>query len=136
MTTWSGDDVRRGRVVLDGFERDRERLRLAIHALDDKGNTIDSVAVDEEGAFRVDTRLLERATKFMIGPADAKPDVRRMFYMLPASELKKTLLADAELAIAGKIWHGWLSVRRCVSGNVRRCFPFLNVIDDLSLIHI
>jgi hypothetical protein len=131
MTAWSGDDVRRGRVVLDGFERDRERLRLAIHALDDKGNTIDSVAVDEEGVFRVDTRLLERATKFMIGPADAKPHVRRMFYMLPASELKKTLFADAELAIASKIWHGWLSVRRCVSGNVRRCFPFLSVIDDL-----
>lgn len=124
---------RSGRVVLHGLDPKAERVRLSVHALDDSGKVIVTVPVDDDGSFSVDERLLERATKFQVGPADAKPDARRMFYTLPASELKKTLLADAELAIAGKIWQGWLQVRRCVSGNVRRCFPFLNVIDDLLI---
>jgi hypothetical protein len=38
---------------------------------------------------------------------------------------------DPDVAIAGGIWRQWLFFRRCVSGNVRRCFPFLHVLDDI-----
>ena len=49
----------------------------------------------------------------------------------PAAEFRKMIQADPELAIAGRIWQPWLPFRRCVSGHVRRCFPFLHVLDDI-----
>jgi hypothetical protein len=42
---------RRGRILLDGLQEGQERPRLAIHALDDAGNVIKSVSVEEDGSF-------------------------------------------------------------------------------------
>jgi hypothetical protein len=49
-------------------------------------------------------------------------------------DFRKIIQDDLNLAIAGRIWQPWLVFRRCVSGNVRRCFPFLHVIDDILVI--
>jgi hypothetical protein len=122
---------RRGRILLDGLQEGQERPRLAIHALDDAGNVIKSVSVEEDGSFPIDATLLERAARIKIGPADAKPDERHTFFTLPGNEFRKMIRADPNLAIAGRIWQPWLFFWRCVSGSVRRCFPFLHVIDDI-----
>jgi len=122
---------RRGRIVLDGFAQGEEQPRLTIHALDDTGRVIASVPVDSDGSFPIESALPDRAERIMIGPADAKPEERRRFYSLAAADFRSMIGADAEVAIAGGIWRPWLPFRRCVSGHVRRCFPFLHVLDDI-----
>ena len=122
---------RRARIVLDGFEEGREQPRLTVHALDATGRVIASVPVESDGTFPLEPTLPDRVARIMIGPSGAKPDERRQFFSLPAAEFRKMIEADSELAIAGRIWQPWLPFRRCVSGNVRRCFPFLHVLDDL-----
>jgi hypothetical protein len=123
---------RRARIVLDGLPQGGERPRLVIHALDDTGQVIRSVPVEDDGTFPVDEALLsERAARIIIGPADAKPDERRKFFALPGGQFRETIQIDPDLAIAAQIWQRWHLFRRCVGGSVRRCFPFLHVIDDI-----
>ena len=121
---------RRLRVILDDFTMGKEIASLSVHAVDGDGRVIQSDQVSEDGTFSLDEGSAGKAAKLLIGPASAKPDARRTFYSLPASELKN-VLAAGEIAIAGKIWQPWFPIRRCVSGNVRRCFPFLDVLDGL-----
>jgi hypothetical protein len=123
---------RRARIVLDGLPQGGERPRLAVHALDDTGQVIRSVPVEDDGSFTVDEALLsERAARIIIGPADAKSDERRKFFSLPDTQFREMIRIDPVLAIAGQIWQQWHLLRRCVGGRVRRCFPFLHVIDDI-----
>jgi hypothetical protein len=123
---------RRARIVLDGLPEGGERPRLIVHALDDAGQVVRSVPVEDDGTFPLDAVLLsERAARIMIGPADARPDERRKFFTLPGAQFREMIRTDPDLAIAGGIWQQWLLFRRCVSGNVRRCFPFLHVLDDI-----
>jgi hypothetical protein len=131
MAQQSDKAPRRGRIVLDQFEADRERPRLALHAVDDTGGVIETVSVDEEGSFPVTGAFGEKAARVLIGPADASADARRTFYALPADEFRSLVKAGTEIAIAGRVWQRWFFFRRCVSGTVRRCFPFGFVIDDL-----
>ena len=120
----TNENVRRVRVVLDGFALDKEDAKLTVHALDGSGKILQSVPVGADGTFPFDERTVGRAAKLLIGPSGAKPDAPRTFYTIPASELKR-IIAEGEIAIGGKIWQPWFPIRRCVSGNVRRCFPFL-----------
>jgi hypothetical protein len=123
---------RRARIVLDGLPQGGERPRLAVHALDDTGQVIRSVPVEDDGSFTVDEALLsERAARIIIGPADAKSDERRKFFSLPDTQFREMIRIDPVLAIAGQIWQQWHLLRRCVGGRVRRCFPFLHAIDDI-----
>jgi hypothetical protein len=57
----------RARVVLDGVQQGGERPRLTIHAVDDAGQVIGSVPVEDDGTFPVDAVLSERAARIMIG---------------------------------------------------------------------
>lgn len=130
----TNESLRRVRIVLDGFKTDQGSRRLTAQALDASGKVIQSFPVGEDGIVLFDERIGERAAKLIIGPADAKPETQRLLYSLPASELKK-IITEGELAIAGKIWQPWFPIRRCVGGNVQRCFPFLDVIDSLLVNH-
>ncbi len=120
-----------GTIVLDTFEDGRERPRLAVHAVDANGKVIASTPVGDDGTFPIDSKAFSRADRILIGPADAKPEERRRFFALPAANAAAVLSADAELAIAGRIWQEWVRFRRCVSGRVRRCLPFQHVLDDI-----
>jgi hypothetical protein len=122
---------RRARIVLDGFPEGAPPPKLAIHALDEAGRVIATVAVAEDGSFSPEAVLTDKTDRVRIGPADVKPDQRRGLYTLPAADARRMLTADLELAIAGRIWQPWYPIRRCVGGNVRRCRPFLHVLDDL-----
>ncbi len=126
----TNENVRRLRVVLDGITPDKESGGLLVHVADSNGKIIQSVPVELDGTFPLDERTAGRAAKLQIGPAGAKPDAPRTFYTVPASELKR-IIAEGEIAIGGRVWQPWFPIRRCVSGNVRRCFPFLDVIDGL-----
>lgn len=126
----TNENMRRVRVVLDGFALEKEGVELTIHAADSSGKIIQSVPVGPDGTFPFDERVTGRAAKLLIGPSSEKPDAARTFYTIPASELKR-IIAEGEVAIGGKIWQPWFPIRRCVSGTVRRCFPFLDVIDGL-----
>ncbi len=65
---------RRGQLVLDRFEPDRDKPRLIIHVLDENGKVLDSVPVDEDGTFPLEATLSERAQRIIIGPSAATPD--------------------------------------------------------------
>jgi hypothetical protein len=119
------------RIVLDALEDGREPPRLAVHALDEAGKVIGSAPVAEDGTFPTDRILTQRAARVLVGPADAEPDDRKQFFVLPAPAFRKMIEADSEVAIASGIWQEWLTFRRCVSGHVRRCFPFPYVIDNI-----
>ena len=123
--------AQRGRIVLDGLAEGGERPPLAVHALDNTGKVLGSVAVGDDGSFPLEAASSERAERILIGPAEAKPDERRKFFALPGAEFRKSTGAGQELAIAAGIWQRWHRPRRCVSGHVRRCFPFPQVLDDL-----
>lgn len=131
MDRRSDTNPKRARIVLDGLDEGRAGPRLALHAFGDGDKLLGSVPVESDGTFPVDAALLEKAARVMVGPADADPAARRGFYTLPGDELRRLVRAEGELAIAGGVWRPWLPVRRCVSGRVRRCFPFLNVLDDI-----
>ncbi len=131
MSEKNDQPPRRGRLVLDSFQSGHDKPPLTIHVLDDNSKVLDSVAVDADGTFPLEAALSERARRIMIGPSAAKPDDRRMFFTLPASEFRNLISADPEIAIGSQIWQQWFPYRRCVSGKVRRCFPYLHVIDDL-----
>lgn len=122
---------RRGRLVLDGLEEGREQPRLSIYALDDAGALFETLDVAEDGSFPLSPELVKRAARALIGPAGAKLEERRQLFAVGREELRGLLESGGELAIAAGIWRKWLAIRRCVSGTVRRCFPFLHVIDDL-----
>jgi hypothetical protein len=123
---------RQGRIVLDGFEEGRERPPLVVYALDETGQVLRSMPVEDDGTFSIDETLMsERSVRIMIGPADAKLDERRKFFTLASTQFREMIRVDPDLAIAGGIWQQWLLLRRCVSGKVRRCFPFPHVIDDI-----
>ena len=126
----TNENVRRLRVVLDNFTLGKQIAELTVHALDDNNKVIQSWPVSEDGTFPFDERVAGRAAKMLIGPASAKPEARRTFFSLPAADLKR-IIAEGEVAIGGRIWQPWFPLLRCVSGNVRRCFPFLDVIDGL-----
>lgn len=130
----TNENVRRLRVVLDGFTADQESGELSVHLADSTGKIFQSVAIAPDGTFPLDERLAGRAARLLVGPANAKTDAPRTFYTVPASELKR-IIAEGEIAIGGRIWQPWFPIRRCVSGNVRRCFPFLDVIDGLLVDH-
>ena len=49
---------RRGRIVLDGLAEGGERPHLVLHALDDAGQVIRSVTVEDDGTFPLDAALL------------------------------------------------------------------------------
>ena len=120
-----------GRILLDGFEEGRERPSLTIHVLDDAGKTLTSVPVERDGTFPLEAVKSERAARIMIGPSDAKVEERRKFYTVPGETVRRAIEVNPELAIGGRVWQPWLGFTRCVSGNVRRCFPFPHVIDDI-----
>lgn len=129
----TNENAKRLRIVLDGSTPEHKLPGLVVHALDADGKVIESTALREDGTLPVNDRIT-RAAKLLIGPADAKPEMRRTFYALGADQLKRAIV-DGEIAIAGKFWQPWFPIRRCVSGNVRRCFPFLDVIDGLLVDH-
>jgi hypothetical protein len=120
----------RTRIVLDGFEQDRERPPLAVHIVDQGGKVVSSQPASD-GSFAIDPALSRKAVRVMVGPADADPDDRRRFFALPGDAFRKMVEAGSDLAIASGIWQSWFPFRRCVSGKVRRCFPFLHVLDDI-----
>jgi hypothetical protein len=113
----------RPRIVLDGFQEGAAPPKLAIHAIDEAGRVIATVAVSEDGSFSPEAVLTDKTDRIRIGPADIKPDQRRGLYTLPAADARRMLAADSELAIAGRVWQPWYPIRRCVGGNVRRCRP-------------
>lgn len=121
------------RIVLDGGSAEQKLSGIAVYALDGEGKTIDSAPARDDGTVAIGDRF-SRAAKLLIGPAEPKTERRRGFYMLTAEDLKRAI-AEGEIAIAGKIWQPWFPIRRCVSGAVRRCFPFLDVIDSLLVDH-
>src|SRR5262245_24547149 len=124
------DSPSRARIVLDGFPEGKQGPRLAIHALDAAGKVIGSIKVEADGSFPIDENLSEKAARIIIGPADAKPEDRRTFYSIAGAQFRDTIQVDRELALGGQIWQPWFPFRRCVSGKVRRCFPWLHVLAD------
>ncbi|HSQ14646.1 MAG TPA: hypothetical protein VLM90_16590, partial [Candidatus Deferrimicrobium sp.] len=129
----TNENVKRLRIILDGSTAEQKLPGIVVHALDADGKVLESAPLRDEGTLQISARMT-RAAKLLIGPADAKPDTRRTFYVLGAEELKRAI-AVGEIAIAGKIWQPWFPIRRCVSGAVRRCFPYLDVIDGLLVDH-
>ena len=130
----TNENPRGFRLVLDGFKPGEDPIKLAAHALDENGKPIETVQVGDDLSVKLSDRVLAKASRLLIGPAEASPDDRRAFYALPGDEIKK-LIGAGELAIGGRLWHPWFPIRRCVSGTVRRCLPFLDVIDGLLVEH-
>lgn len=130
MAKPTDSDPRGARVVLHGSEGP-ELPALAVHALDRSGKVIGSAPIGADGSFPARMPALGKAATVLVGPADASPERRRGFYAVPAAEVAELVQKGGELAIAPAVWRPWWPFRRCVSGNVRRCLPFLDVIDDL-----
>jgi len=130
MAKPTDSDAARPRVVLHGAEGP-QLPALVVHVLDAEGKVLGSAPVEPDGSFPSKMPALGKAATVLVGPAGANPERRRGFYAVPASELAEIIRTGGELAIAPAVWRPWCKFRRCVSGNVRRCFPYLDVIDDL-----
>ncbi|MGH2720992.1 MAG: hypothetical protein ACRDJO_05245 [Actinomycetota bacterium] len=126
------EKARNGRLVFENLGAGRDVPRLTIHAQDAGGNVIGSMPVKEDGSFAVNTSLVDKSVNILIGPAEAGPEERGRFFALGSAEFRKMLAAaKPEVAIAESIWNKWYLHWRCVSGTVRRCFPYPYVLDDI-----
>jgi hypothetical protein len=128
-TRRSGKGTVEGRIRLDGGDEIGERPSLAIHVVDPEGDVVSSAKIGDDGTFRLDAGAVDRARRVVVTTADGSPDDATAVAFRAANFLELAEVGD--IGISAVDWSKFLTVRRCVDATIRRCFPFVHVINDL-----
>ncbi|MBA3715697.1 MAG: hypothetical protein H0W76_25165 [Pyrinomonadaceae bacterium] len=133
----------RPKLVLTGFDAEDVRKEtggaqppeLAVYAVDANYKSTFVSKVNAEGNFDVPDKVLDAADQFFVGPFTENFETldRRSVAKFRASHFRELLSTDALIEIPRRDWGIWFGFRRCVSGTVRHCFPYLWRIKQLSL---
>ena len=122
-----------GRVELNGFKPDNTFPEMAVYALDRAGTPIETSRIDGKGQFELSDKAIKAAHRISIGPAVERLDEveRSAFTTYRTQQFIDTLRASSTFDIPQKDWLRWIYTKRCVSGSVKRCFPYPWYIDQL-----
>ena len=118
-----------GRVEMVG-STEEDRPDLVVHAVDDTGKVLATAKVGAGGEFKLPQAASAKAARVLIGPSDSDPVERAEDFVAYRVQDFSKLLGDP-IRLPGDRWRPWLWATRCVSGRVRRCFPFPWLIDHL-----
>ncbi|MBZ0293492.1 MAG: hypothetical protein K8L99_13070, partial [Anaerolineae bacterium] len=122
------------RLRLVDFKSDDERPAIRVYAVDRSFGVIDSALVGEDGAFNLASSAFEKAHQIVIGPdTQSLGEVDREHLLVYRPEQFRDSIADRVLEIPSPIWQQWHFIIRCVTGTVRRCYPYPWYIRDLTV---
>lgn len=121
-----------GRLELVGRKPDEVAPVLALLVMGADGKRLATAKVSEDGEFTMPARARDAGARVMIGPADADPDdagARFLSYRLGDFE---RLVELGTIALPEDRWRPIL-YWHCVSGAVRRCYPFPHWLDEIRV---
>lgn len=120
-----------GRVELVGADQREDRPALAVHAVTADGKVAGTAKVAANGRFTLPAGALEKAARLVIGDASADPLAEGdRFIGYRVEEARQLFKADV-LYIPESHWGQLFWQIQCVSGSVRRCFPWWSLVDHL-----
>ena len=114
------------RLTLTGFTDADTFPDMSVYALDRSGRPIEVSQVDGEGQFDLSDKAIKAAYRISVGPTvESLEEIERSaFTTYRPQQFIDALRSGGILDIPQKDWLRWLFVRRCVSGSVKRCFPY------------
>lgn len=121
-----------GRLELIRKSPDEEapRLQIVVRGAGDK--SLATAAVGEDGSFSLPARVRDEAARAYIGPADLDPaDEPDRFLVYRLGDLERQLELGPLPIPIDRWWPWWHWT--CVSGSVRRCFPFPHWLSELAV---
>ncbi|HUW17577.1 MAG TPA: hypothetical protein VMW94_10910, partial [Actinomycetes bacterium] len=121
-----------GRIELVGDEAREERPAVAVHAVAADGKVVGSAKVTADGRFTLPASALDSASHVVIGDASADPSVGGDQFLGYRVEEARELFKGEVLRLPEGAWRPWFGYTQCVSGSVRRCFPYWHLIDHLQ----
>lgn len=111
-------------------EEEVPRLQVIVRGAD--GKQLAAAAVDQDGSFSLPARARDEAARAYIGPADLDPaEVPDRFVAYRLGDLERQLELGP-LPIPIDRWFPWWRWT-CVSGSVRRCFPFRHWLSEIAV---
>jgi len=123
----------KGTLSLADFRPEEDtRPTVAVFAVDARGKVVHRAEVDERGRFEIPAAASEKASRIVVGPAEADLDTipKEQLSVYRPATLRAILAEGGVLDIARANWLTWLHRRRCVSGSIRHCTPYPWVITD------
>lgn len=121
-----------GRLELVGRKPEEEAPALALTVIGRDGKRLATAAVDREGGFSLPTRVRDAGARVLIGPADGDPDEPPERFLSYRFGDFERLLELGALHLPEDRWRPIL-FWHCVSGSVRRCFPFPHWLDEVAI---
>lgn len=121
-----------GRLELVGRKPDETAPALALVVVDAGGKRVATAKVQDDGAFTLPARARDPGARVLIGPADADPEERGARFVSYRFGDFERLVELGPIALPENRWRPIL-FWHCVSGSVRRCYPFPHWLDDLRV---
>jgi hypothetical protein len=121
-----------GRIELGGADQRGERPALAVHALSADGQVIATAKVGADGRFTVPQAALEKAARVVIGDASADPSAEGQRFIGYRVDEAREIFKGEVLHLPEDYWDQLYWRFQCVSGNVRRCFPYRPLVEYLQ----
>ena len=114
-------------LELIDLEQGQEAPKIAAYALDRSGRILRKLASASDGKITLDAALRqERKLRIGFGPdvEDLKEVRRSSLVLFGVSDAFPRWDTNPNVSIAPGIYRDWFPLRNCVSGRVRRCWPF------------
>jgi hypothetical protein len=126
--------VKRAQIELIGFTDKDESPDMAVYAVDKAFKVIEMSKVDSGGMFRLSQKALDSASRIVVGAqAESIADVDRSELAVYRSTQFKNIIAESgRVEIAKGDWIRWIHIKRCVSGSVKKCFPYPVLISQIA----
>lgn len=121
-----------GRLELVGRRADEEAPRLAVSVIDAAGKRLATTNIETDGSFSLPARARSVGARAYIGPADLDPEEEPdRFLRYRIGDLERQIEIGS-IAVPIDRWRPWLWWN-CVSGSVRRCFPFPHWLHEIAV---
>ncbi|MFL5779574.1 MAG: hypothetical protein ACJ761_11625 [Chloroflexota bacterium] len=120
----------KGRIELEGIGQDDQVPALAIHAISADNKVLGSARLSGDGSFTLPASATDRASRVVIADAAADPVAEGAsvlgYQLAQARDLFETGLTISKDVLDRLRWRF-----ACVSGSVRRCYPWLTLVEEL-----
>jgi hypothetical protein len=120
-----------GRIELVGISGGEDRPTLAVHALSARSKVLGTARLGDDGSFSLPASAMEGAARIVIADASADPTSEQAKVVSYRVDEARALLSSDALPISKAIWGGLFWRFQCVSGSVRRCYPWRPFFDEL-----
>ena len=121
------------RIELSGFTPEDTPPEMTVYALDRSGKPIESSRVDGKGQFELSDKAVKASHRIAIGPSveDLGEVERTALTVYRPQQFVEILQTTSVFDIPQKDWLQWFYFKFCVSGSVKRCYPYPWYINQL-----